>query len=176
MRSYPKAADGLKLMFYGEIIALVGALLSVLGLIGLILCIVGPVVSAYGLFQAASDDEGYRTAFYLTLGQVVINLIALFAKSGSLFASLLSLVSTILGLAVVYYVCITTSNLLHAVDQEAQSARGRTVWMIYLVCAVVSVVVQVLALIPLVNLVAMLLAVVLAIVQLVGYILYMIFL
>ena len=176
MKSYPMAADGLKLMFYGEIISLVGIFLSLVSVIGVILCIVGPVLTAYGLFKAAGDDEGYRTAFYLTIAEVVVNLISAFCKDGSLLKSLLSIANTVLGLAVVYYVCTTTANLLHAVGQEEQSAKGRTVWLIYLICALVTVVVRLLALIPILNLVAGIVAIVLIIAQLVGYVLYMIFL
>ena len=173
MKSYPMAADGLKLMFYGEIISLIGIFLSLVSVVGVILCIVGPVLTAYGLFKAAGDDEGYRTAFYLTIAEVVVNLISAFFKSGGIVKSLLSIV---VGLAIVYYVCTTTANLLHAVGQEQQSAKGRTVWLIYLICALVSVVVQILAIVPILNILAAAIGIIMLIVQLVGYILYLVFL
>lgn len=176
MKSYPMASDGLKLMFYGEIVTLIGAVLSLVPIVGVILRIVGPVLAAYGLFKAAGDDEGYRTAFYLTIAQVVVNLISAFFKNGGIVKSLLSIVSTIVGLAIVYYVCTTTANLLHAVGQEQQSAKGRTVWLIYLICALVSVVVQILAIIPILNILAAAIGIIMLIAQLVGYILYLIFL
>ncbi len=175
MKSYPMASDGLKLMFYGEIVTIIGSVLSLVPIVGVILRILGPVLAAYGLFKAAGDDEGYRTAFYLTIAQVVVNLISAFFKSG-IVKSLLSIVSTIIGLAIVYYVCTTTANLLHAVGQEQQSAKGRTVWLIYLICALVSVVVQILAIIPILNILAAAIGIIMLIVQLVGYILYLIFL
>ena len=176
MKSYPMASDGLKLMFYGEIVTIIGSVLSLVPIVGVILRIVGPVLAAYGLFKAAGDDEGYRTAFYLTIAQVVVNLISAFFKNGGIVKSLLSIVSTIVGLAIVYYVCTTTANLLHAVGQEQQSAKGRTVWLIYLICALVSVVVQILAIIPILNILAAAIGVIMLIAQLVGYILYLIFL
>lgn len=63
MNQFPKAANGLKLMFYGEILAIIGIFLTLI-LIGPVISLVGSIMVLVGLYQAREDDEGYGTAFY----------------------------------------------------------------------------------------------------------------
>lgn len=175
MKSYPMAANGLKLVFWGEVASLIAVVLALVPVLGVIVAILGPVLVAVGLYKAASDDEGYRTAFYLDIAAIIMSIVSAFVSSGAL-NSIVSILETIIGLAVVYYVTTTTGNLLHSVGQEEQSGKGRTVWTIYLVCAIVSVVVSVLMFIPILNLIGAALAIIMGIAQIVGYILYLIFL
>lgn len=175
MNQYPNAAAGLKLMFIGQILAVVGLLLIWVPLVGSLIVIAGFVVEIVGLYKASGDDEGYRTALMLLAVNVVVNLVAGFMGQG-LLASLLSVVGTVLSLLAVIQVCTTTSNLLHSVGSEALSQRGSTVIKLFLVCTVVSIVCSVLSAIPVLNVLAALVSIVAAIAQIVGYILYLMFL
>lgn len=175
MNQYPKAAAGLKQMFIGQILDLVGLLLIWVPLVGSLIVIAGFVVEIAGLYKASGDDEGYRTALGFIAINLVVNLVAGFMGQG-LLTSLLGLVGTVLSLMAVIQVCTTTSNLLHGVGNEALSQRGSTVIKLYLVCTVVSIVCSVLSVIPIVNVLAGLVSVVAAIAQAVGYVLYLMFL
>lgn len=175
MYQYPNAANGMKLMFIGQILTIVGTLLIWIPLVGSLIVIAGFVVEIVGLYKASSDDETYRTALMFMAIGVVVNLIAGFLEEGIL-TSLLDVVVAVLSLLAVVQVCTTTSNLLHSVNNDALAQRGSTVIKLYVVCTVVSIVCDVLGVIPIVNVVAGLVSVVAAIAQLVGYILYLMFL
>lgn len=175
MRKYPNAADGLKLMFYAQIIVIVGAVLSLVPVLGSVIVIVGSIVSLVGLYKTQADDSGYQMAFYVTIASIVVGVIKNFAGNG-IFGSLVGIVNTVLNLAIIYYVCTTTSNLLHSVGNEALANRGITVWKIYLVVTIIAVVCSVVAYIPVLNIIASVVVLVAAIVTLVGYILYLMFL
>ena len=171
MNRYPNAAEGLKLVFYSQIVSIIGALLSVIPLVGVVLILVSGVMNLVGLNKAAADDTGYRTAFQLTIARIVINLISIFVLT-----DLLSQVASLLSLAVIYFVCMTTARLLRGIEEHALADRGELVWKINLVCTVVNVVIYVLSFIPVLNVLAAIAAVVVLIVSLVGAILYLMFL
>ena len=171
---YPNASGGLKLMCTGEILTIIGAVLTII-LIGPIISLIGSIVALVGLYRARQDDEGYGTAFTLSIVNIVLGLVGMFFPEG-FGASLISIISSIIALAIMYYVCTTTSNLLHSVGEETIAARGQTVWNINIVCTIVSVVLSILAYVPLLNVLAAFGAVVVVIVELVGYILYLMFL
>ncbi len=171
MRSYPKAASGLKLLFIAEILAIIAAVLTLIPVVGPILSAVAQVLILVGLYQASGDDEGYKTAFIITIVNLVVSVVSIFA--GGVFATILSIVTTILNLAVVYFVVNTTGNLAHSLGKDELAARGEKVWKLYLICAVASIVISLLSFIPIL---AAALEIVLAIVQLIAYILYLIFL
>lgn len=175
MTNYPKAAEGLKLLFIAEIVSILGALLSLVPFVGVILLIVAQVLILLGLYKASGDDSGYQTAFIITIVNLVVSVIGIFA--GGAFATILNVASAILDLAVVYYVVNTTGNLAHSMGNDVLSSKGKTVWGLYLACTIVSVIITLLSLIPLLgSLLAVALGVILLIVQLIAYILYLIFL
>ena len=109
MKQYPKAAEGLKLMFYGELLAIIGILLTII-LIGPIIALVGEILVLVGLYRARMDDEGYGTAFMLSIVNIVLSIVGLFVPSDGLLGSLLSIISTIISLAIIYFVCSTTGT------------------------------------------------------------------
>ena len=172
---YPNAADGLKLVFTGNLLMLVGLVLIWVPLLGSLLAIAGGVAELVGLYKAGNDDQGYRTALIFVAAGIVVNLIAGFVGEGFL-NSVLSLVGEVVSLLAVVQVCTTTSLLLHSVGSEKLSRRGETVMKLYVVCTAVSVVCGILSVVPIVNILAGVVAVVAAIAQMVGYVLYLMFL
>lgn len=172
---YPNAAGGLRLMFTGQILVLVGLVLIWVPFVGSLLAIAGMAVELAGLYRAGNDDEGYRTALIFVAVNLVVNLAAGFVGEGIL-NSVLSLVGDVLSLLAVVQVCTTTSLLLHSVGNEPLSRRGSTVIKLYVACTAVSIVCSILSVVPIVNILAGLVSIVAAVAQLVGYVLYLMFL
>lgn len=172
---YPNAAGGLKLVFTGQLLMLVGLVLIWVPLLGSLLAIAGGVVELVGLYKAGNDDQGYRTALIFVAVGIVVNLVAGFIGEGFL-NSVLSVAGEVLDLLAVVQVCTTTSLLLHSVGNEPLSRRGSTVMKLYVACTAVSIVCGILSVVPIVNILAGLVSVVAAIALVVGYVLYLMFL
>ncbi len=167
-----EAGKGLKTVFIGEILCLLGFI----PVLGTIAALVGLILTLVGLNTAGRGDSGYQTAFKIA----IINLVVGFGGGIlSMFASgvgqLVNVVSSILGFLLVYFICTTTSCLLESRD-GALAARGVTVWKLYAGCTVVLVVCSLVVLIPVLNVIAAAAAVVTAVVQIVAMVLYLIFL
>lgn len=187
-QSYPNAAGGLKLMFYAQLLSIVGsivvgvgAVMAVAGLgvvliLGSILVIAALVVNILGLYKAGDDDAAYRSALVFAIAGLAVSVINLFLSSVPFVGTLLSLVSTVLNFLVVKTVCETTGNLLHSKGNDALAERGATVAKIYFICTVISVVCTVLGIIPIINVLSGLVSIVSSIVLLVAYIMYLTFL
>jgi hypothetical protein len=175
VKTYPNAAQGLKLLFIGEIVAIIGAILSLVPVLGPILMVASEVLILLGLYKAGADDQGYHTAFIISIANLVVGILNIFVSG--VFSSILTIGSTILSLMVVYYVVTTTGNLGHSIGNEELEAKGKTVWTLYLICAIASVVITLISLIPLLGpLAGGVLGVIVAIIQIIAYILYLIFL
>ena len=172
---YPNAAQGLRMMFFGQILMIVGVLLAWVPLVGALLIIAAPIAELVGVYKAGADDENYRGALVFVALVLMVNFISGFKGEGFL-GSILDMVSEVLNLMVVFSVCNTTSNLLHSIGQEELSQRGGTVIKIYAACTVISIVCQALGFIPIINIAAALVLAVSSIVQLVGYVMYLLFL
>lgn len=171
---YPNAANGLRLMFIGQILMIVGVLLVWVPFVGALLLIAAPFVELLGIYRAG-DDDNYRAALGFAVVAVVINLIVGFLSEGFL-SSILDVAAEVVGLLMMFSVCNTTSNLLHSIGQEALSRRGGTVIKIYAACTAVSIVCSVLGIIPIINIAAGLVSAVAGIVQIIGYVMYLLFL
>ena len=173
---YPYAAKGLHLMFIGQILMLVGVALGWVPFVGGLMALAGGVMELVGLYQAGTDDQGYRTALVFQAVSVAVNLLAGFLGEGSILNGVLSVAANVASVMAVVQVCTTTACLLHAVGNETLSRRASTVMKLYVACTAVSIVCGILGIIPIVNIVAGLVAAVAAIALLVGYVLYLMFL
>lgn len=175
MRSYPNAAGGVKLILYAQVLAILAIALAFIPVVGPVLAVLAGVAVLVGLSKASADDSGYHAALVLNVANIVVNVVSAFF-SGRLVGSILSIVSALLSMAVLYLVCTTTGNLLYSKGQNKLSDMGRLVWLINLACTVVSVVLSILMLLPVIRILAALLSVVLALVEVLGLLLYMYFL
>lgn len=172
---YPNAAQGMRLMFIGQILVIAGVLLFWVPLVGFLMVLAAPVLEIIGIYKAGEDDENYRGVLVFVALGLAANLISGLVGDGFL-DFLLGAVSEILSLLMVYGVCSTTSNLLHSIGREDLSQRGTSVIKIYAACTVISIVCQALGFIPIINIAAALVLAVSSIVQLVGYVMYLLFL
>lgn len=168
------AGKGLQYVFWGAIALLAGTVLSFVPLLRTVVLIAGIVCEIYGYMTAAKSDTGYMNAVFCLGGQLVAVFLQGIMGKGVL-ASLLGVISSILSLAVVYFMCQTTGRLLEA-DHPDLAFRAAMLWKLYLACTVVSVVCAVLGVIPLIGILAGLLGWVVSLVALVAIVLYLIFL
>lgn len=160
-------SKALKWIFIAEILCI----LAFIPLVGAVLALIGFILNLVALYGASKLEQGYHTALILTVVGIVLSVLGLFAKG--VFGSIVSIVSTVVSLGVLYFVITTTCKLLEAQGANDVAAKGAKVWKINLICAIAAVVLMLLAFVPVL---AAILAVVIAIVEIVAGILYLIFL
>lgn len=165
------AGKGLFYVFVGQIVSLFTFIPFLGGFVGL----AALVISIYGFYTMAKADNDYNTAFIVTIVNLVITLIHMFAFKSGAMNLLVTVANTLLSFLVVYYVCTATAALLQGVDDGLVNRAG-LIWKMYLVCTVILIVCQILSYIPIINILAGIAAFLTAIVQLVASILYLIFL
>lgn len=179
MYSYENAASGLKKMFtaqVGAIICVVLMMIPFIGLIGLVGVFVFGIMSLIGLNSAGKDIEGCKTAFTLTIVQMVVSVIGNLAGTG-VFATVFSVVNDILALLIVRAVCLSVAEVMENLNRQDVADTGRSVWKINLGCYVVDIVLTILAVIPVLGTVlAVAGSVVTVILSLVAGIMYIMFL
>lgn len=177
MEKYQNAASGLKLLFIaqiGTIICSVVSVIPVIGIIGSIGALVFLVLNLVGLFRAGQDIAGCKTAFTLSIVNLIISLLGLIPVS--LLQTILGLAGYVVSFLIVYQVCTSVAEVMKEMGAEDTASTGGMVWKINLVCYAAMFVISILSLIPIINIIAALLSFVVAIVSLVPLILYMIFL
>ena len=178
MGNYQNAGAGLKKMFIasvGAIICTVLMIIPIVNILAAIGAIVFGIMSMVGLDGAGKDIAGCKTAFTITIVNLVVSVLGAFLKIGVL-GTIITIVGEVLSLLVVYYVCTSVSEALTGIGAAEAAQKGLTVWKMNLVCYIIMIVVEVLALIPFINIIAAVVRVITAIVQIVASILYMIFL
>ncbi len=178
MSNYRNAGQGLRYMFVSEIGAIICTILALIPLIN-ILAVIGAIVlgilSIVGLYIAGKDLEGCRTAFWITIINLIFGILESLFRSSSL-GSIFSLVEATLSLMVVYYVCMSVNGALSETGYHDVARTGNTVWKINLACFIVQIVITVLALIPFINVLAVISSFLVLIAKFVGGILYLIYL
>lgn len=179
MQCYENAASGLKKMFVAEIGAIICtiiAIIPILGILGTIGTLVFLIISLIGLNSAGKDIEGCKTAFTLTIVQLIVSVIAGLFGSG-FFGIILRIVNDILALLIVRAVCLSVAEVMEMQRHPEIAGKGRTVWKINIVCYVIAIIFSVVSLIPLLGIViAAIGGLITAILSLVASIMYMIFL
>lgn len=153
-------------------IAAILQIFSGLGVIGSILGIIAFVLNLVALYGAGKLEQGYNTAFVLSIVGIVLSVLSLI--NSVVLGTIVGIVSAVVELAILYFVINTTCNLLRANGSDDVAQKGDTVWKINLICTVAVVVL--LLLLAIVPLLAAFLTIVVAIVSIVGSILYLIFL
>ena len=173
---YINAGKGLKTMFTAEIGAIVSAVIMIIPFIGAVVGGIGVIVfsilSVYGLYVAGKDFEGLRNAFLLTIVSVILSLLAFIPP----IKGFISILSSIISLMVVYFVCNSLKDALVGMGKSDIAGLGQTVWTITLICTVLDVILSIIALIPIIGIVAKFLLFFVGIGSLVGSIMYLVYL
>ena len=179
MNQYPNAGAGLKKMFMAEVGAIICAVLAIIPSINLIAgiaAIVFAVISLVGLYSVGKDIAGCKTAFILTIVNLVISIVGSLTSLIPVLSVICSIAGSIISFLVVYYVCNSVAEVMTQVGAADIAERGVTVWKINLVCYVAAIVIAILAVIPVLSMIATVANLVIAIVSIIASILYMIFL
>ena len=178
------AGKGLKLLFIGQILSVISNFMAE-GLLSGLVSLTSVIVALVGLNMAAPAHPKFRTAFRLNIVMIVLlvvtAILSVLPKAGlSLGLTALLLAVAILAVALgvwsVYLICTAAGELLTANGYATLSAKGVTVWKLFLVCSVTMVVFMVLLVVPFVQIIAAFLVLGTAVAMLVGAILYMVFL
>ena len=163
-------AEGLKNVFWGEIVAIC----AVIPVIGVIAGIAGLVLSILGFVKLSRVSPSYQMAFAFEVSNLVVSAMKAVITTGFL-ASALQIASSLLGLAVVYYVCRGTAEQLSGIRMDL-TQKAHTIWILYLISTIVMIVCTLFLIVPFINIAAVLLMAIMAIVQLAAAIMYLIFL
>lgn len=172
------AKSGLKKMFIaqvGSIACIVLMLVPIVSVIAALATLVFLILSILGLYQAGKDIEGCKTAFMLTIANLVVNVLKSIFGSG-LALTILTLAQSVIATMIIYFVCTSVSEVMTKIGSSDVAKTGRTVWMINLGCYAASIVISILSLIPLINVIAGIAGYLVSILSLIGSALYMVFL
>lgn len=134
------AGRGLKLMFFGQLIAIFSFVPS----IGNLLSMIGGITILVGLVKIRTATPGYKKAFIMMLlsmaGSVLMAVMAATAlgsalsgnggaAAGSLMLTLvLTAVVSVFGFLQIYFVCTSTSSLLREIGEDATASYGDLCW------------------------------------------------
>ncbi len=171
MENLQEAKAGLKKMFIaqvGSVACVVLMLIPIVNLIAALATLVFLVLSIVGLYQAGKDIEGCKTAFMLTIANLVVNVLKSFLGTGSV-GTLLTMAQAALNLAVIYFVCTSVSAVMNKIGSSDVAKLGNTVWIINLIAILASVLLLFFALFPTMNVIA-------SCIPLIGTVFYMLFL
>lgn len=167
----------LKLLFIGEILAAISALLggSVLSALG---SLVSLILNLFALNMAAPTHPYFRTAFQVNIALIILGVVqVILSQTGMVvFAMLVVIIKAVLVVRNVYLICTATGQFLTMNGYAILAAKGVTVWKLFLVTSAAMVVFILLALVPFLLVIAGVLGIGTAIAILVGAILYMVFL
>lgn len=151
MRDIKRVAEGLNLMYVGNIIAIAAALctllallLPFLALLTTIAIFIGGVVSLVGLFMLRDEHPAYMSALMACVLGIVASLLS---NNESAFGSMMSLAQSIFGLLQVYFVIRGTNCFLEVRERAAEVAMGDRAWKWELASGIIGVIVTVTVLI-----------------------------
>lgn len=167
----------LKLLFIGEILAAVSAVLGDSGLAGLA-SLAALILNLIALSMAAPTHPYFRTAFQVNIALIVLGVVqVILTLTGMMVLAILAVIAeAVLGVLNVYLICTAAGQFLTVNGYAALAAKGAVVWKLYLICSVAMMVFMVLILVPFVQIIAVFLVIGTTIAMLVGAILYMVFL
>ena len=165
-----KAGNGIYYLFIGQILGLLGFI----PILGIVAVLASFIICLYAIYILSGVSEDYKTAFFITIINLAVNIIGMFFNHG-IISGMLSMANTILSFLSVFYICKATAGILWGVDQTLVSRAG-LIWKLYGLCMVVMLICELLMYIPIINILASIVTFIIAIIQLVAGILYLMFL
>lgn len=146
--AYNIAGRGLKRMFTGEVVALIGLvvlLIPAFGITGLVAVLVGGIMAIVGLWGAREAHGNYKRAFVILVAGEVLSVLGTVAGGGGA-GTLFGVLGSVAGMFQVYFVCNATSELLRELGHEDEVRSGALVWKANAGCCLALIAVRVLAL------------------------------
>lgn len=131
MVKYPNAASGIKKVFLAKIIGVIGVPLAFIPGIGALLlmtCTVAATIfNVWGILEASKDHNGYQTALVFTVADLIFSIVDTFIDNTAI-SSVLSFAGNVMNIAVLYYICKSTGDLLRDVKNYGLANKGDHVW------------------------------------------------
>lgn len=177
--NFVRAGRGLHIIFLAGILAIVSLVLAVIPvivLLGGVGAITAIVLTLVGLNTASPTNPSFKTAMAASIINIVVSLVGVLFPAGGFLNILASTANSVLGLAVVYFVCIASTELVEEKGDPTLAQKGRFVWKLTAVCTGCSILFSLVVFIPGLTVMATIASVAAAIVGLVGTVLYLIFL
>ena len=172
MVKYPNAASGIKKVFLAKIIGVIGVPLAFIPGIGALLlmtCTVAATIfNVWGILEASKDHNGYQTALVFTVADLIFSIVDTFIDNNAI-SSVLSFAGNVMNIAVLYYICKSTGDLLRDVKNYGLANKGDHVWNVNKTCLVV-------AFIPILNILAAFTTLVVLVVTIYASVVYLIYL
>lgn len=139
MVKYPNAASGIKKVFLAKIIGVIGVPLAFIPGIGALLlmtCTVAATIfNVWGILEASKDHNGYQTALVFTVADLIFTVVRTFISDGAI-SSVLAFAGDVMEIAVLYYICKTTGELLSDLKNYGLADKGDRVWNINKTCLI----------------------------------------
>ncbi len=136
--NYVTAGTALRTMFVGQLVIIAGAVLvSVAGIAGTVVSLIGGGLVFYGIFSARDAHTGYRWALFAQAAYLICNLMgSLLPDDRSMVKGILSVAVLIIDPVVLYLICSTSAKLLAQRGENTLADRGNLVWKIVVACYV----------------------------------------
>ncbi|WP_302211253.1 hypothetical protein [uncultured Ruminococcus sp.] len=179
MVKYPNAASGIKKMFLSRMVGIIGVVLAFIPSIGpfftLVCAIAATIFNVWGILEASKDHNGYQTALVFTVADLIFTVVRTFISDGAV-SSVLAFAGDVMELAVLYYICKTTGELLRDLKNYGLADKGDRVWNINKTCLIIMALCLVVAFIPILNILAAITSLVVAVVTIYAAVVYLIYL
>lgn len=179
MVKYPNAASGIKKMFLSRMVGIIGVVLAFIPAVGPLLtlacAIAATIFNVWGILEASKDHNGYQTALVFTVADLIFTVVRTFISDGAV-SSVLAFAGDVMEIAVLYYICKTTGELLRDLKNYGLADKGDRVWNINKTCLIIMAVCLVVAFIPILNILAALTSLIVAVVTIYAAVVYLIYL
>lgn len=179
MVKYPNAASGIKKMFLSRMVGIIGVVLAFIPSIGpfftLVCAIAATIFNVWGILEASKDHNGYQTALVFTVADLIFTVVRTFISDGAV-SSVLAFAGDVMELAVLYYICKTTGELLRDLKNYGLADKGDRVWNINKTCLIIMALCLVVAFIPILNILAAITSLIVAVVTIYAAVVYLIYL
>lgn len=179
MVKYPNAASGIKKMFLSRMVGIIGVVLAFIPFIGpfftLVCAVAATIFNVWGILEASKDHNGYQTALVFTVADLIFTVVRTFISDGAV-SSVLAFAGDVMEIAVLYYICKTTGELLRDLKNYGLADKGDRVWNINKTCLIIMALCLVVAFIPILNILAALTSLIVAVVTIYAAVVYLIYL
>lgn len=165
------------MLFFAQLVVIAASIVIFIPLLNFVaglVALAGGVLNILALHSLSSKASGYAKAFQLTLVGIVIAVLQLLIN-GNFLGTLLSVISTIVNMLVVYLVATTTAEFLRGKD-DALAGQAELIAKLYAACVAVSVLLRLITWIPFLGFLATIFNGLVSVVILVAQILYILFL
>ena len=133
------------------------------------------IFNVWGILEASKDHNGYQTALVFTVADLIFSIVDTFIDNTAI-SNVLSFAGNVMNIAVLYYICKSTGELLRDVEELRACKQGDHVWNVNKTCLIVMAVCLVVAFIPILNILAAITSLIVAVVTIYASVVYLIYL